>query len=228
MKFFQNKLKIKFNPTKIGILFFFLSIVFSLAFFPLILTVFLSGIIESIISFFTEINEYPNFSFKVMLILVVINFLVISLMIRFMLHEKVQRKNLYLIFPLFYFLNQCLANYLFWYLDCYFCGYKDGQLIFRFFDFIPIFMSASIFIMQGLFIDFTLRFIRKFEYFDPVLKQKRKNKEKELNFESKVNDLVTLYQNKSLEDLKDISADENWTLEARTAAKKILNRESNF
>lgn len=163
-----------------------------------------------------------------MVILVLINFLFISLLIRFILKKEIQRKNLYLVFILFYFSNQCLANYLFWYFECNFCGYKDGQLIFRFFDFKPVFMSAFIFIIQGLLIDLTLRFLRKFDCFNPEIKQKQKNKEKELNFKSKVRNLIILYQNKSLEELKDISANENWTLEARTAAKKILNRESNF
>lgn len=223
-KLFSSIKKIKFNPTKIGILFLILSIAISFSIIPLFLAIFIGGIFEIIISFFVKIKFYPDFAFKVLLIFFLTNITFIIVLIRMILHNLIQRKHLYFIFILFYFSNQSVSNYLLWYLDCNFCGYKDGQLFFRFLDFKPVLITSLIFLIQGLIIDFIVRFLRKFQFFDPIINRQRKDKEKELNFESKVNDLIAQYQNKSLEELKDIEESEKWTVEARKAASICIKQ----
>lgn len=217
----------KYKGTSIGFLFLVISFILSqpLLFIPKLLSIFFGVAIEGLTSFFVEPNPYQKLAIVVILIHLVLFIAANILLIRFIKFKQVSKMRLFLIFGIFYLLNHSLINYVYWWYDCNFCGYKDGQLFFSFFDVIPTTISSLIFLFQGIMIDCCLILFKKFHLFEGKSKEDLQKivLEKQNLFEAKVNSLIEIHKNSSLKELEKIAANKNWTLEAREAAKRIIN-----
>jgi hypothetical protein len=163
---YQMRLKIinsikQYRGTSIGALFAVLSFISLFILIPPCLCVFFGGIIELISSAFIGSDPYhklATFTINTHLVL----FAVCNIfLVRSIKYNKITKKTLFIVYGIFYLINHSLINYLYWWYECDFCGYKDGQLFFRFFGIVPNTLASFIFLIQGILVDLYLMKFKK-------------------------------------------------------------------
>lgn len=182
---------------------------------PLLMSVFFGGIIEMIGSVFVGSSKYKDQAILAIEILSALLVIWTVFLFRFLKYNDPTKKNGILIFIIFYLLNQSTVNYLYWWYDCDFCGYKDGQVFFRVFELKPILLTSAIFLLQGIAVDIYLIKFRK------GVQIKQGNIKHQIDT-MKVKELILLHQELSITELNQIIDNPGWTIEAKEAARQIL------
>lgn len=220
----KQKIKVLFNFKKgisIGLLFSILSFIAFFTVIPVMLSVFFGGFIELITSSIYKIEPYNKFATLIVKIHLIIFILSNIYLFIFIKNNQISKISLTIIFIFFYLLNHSFADYLYWQFECNFCGAKDGQLIFRFFDLKSNTLASSIFLIQGIVIELLFFLFKKLKIFNDEDSPSIEN-----NYESKVDYFVELHKEKSIPELEKIINNPEWTLEAREAMKRILESKS--
>ena len=205
----------KYKGIYTALLFSLFSFLALFAILPLLLSSFFGGIIEMIGSVFVGSTKYKDQAIITIEILSTLIVICSVFLFRFLKYNDPTKKNGILIFIVFYLLNQSLGNYLYWWYDCNFCGYKDGQVFFRVFELKPILMTSVIFLLQGIAVDIYLIKFRK------GVQIKQGNIKHQIDT-MKVKELILLHQELSITELNQIIDNPGWTIEAKEAARQIL------